>query len=122
MEDATSNALRSAAALRRGLEEAASALISGDLPRLLDCEAKLQFALIDLSSLSAASLQISDDTRKHLANEIAQARTALARCRRHGQALNEFARMSLAALGVHEDYGPTGSGSNPQRRTMHRTA
>jgi hypothetical protein len=122
MEDPTSNALRSAAALRLGLEDAANALVSGDLPRLLDCEAKLQFALIDLSSHTTASLEITDATRLHLANEIARARTALARCRRHGQALDEFARMSLTALGVHEDYGPKGPGASPQRRTMHRTA
>ena len=122
MEDPTSNALRSAATLRLGLEEATHALIKGDLPRLLECEAKLQFALSDLSSYTAASLDMSDATRHQLADDIAHARTALVRCRRHGQALNEFVRVSLAALGVHEDYGPKGAGPAHQRHTIHRTA
>jgi len=118
----TSNVLRSAAALRLGLEEAANALVSGDLPGLLDGEARLQFALSELSNHTASSLEMTDATRTQLTADLAKARTALARCRRHGQALNEFVRISLAALGVHEDYGPNGPGANQQRHTIHRTA
>ena len=122
MQDPTSNALQSAAALRVGLEEAANALVSGDLMRLLDCEAKIQFALSDLSTHRAASLEITDASRTQLMNDIAHARAAIVRCRRHGQALNEFVRISLAALGVHADYGPNGAGAHQQRHTIHRTA
>jgi hypothetical protein len=122
--DQTSQVLRSAAALRAGLEDAAGALATGNLERLLQSEARLELALNEMSQCSPASLAAttSEATRTQLSAEIAHSRAALARCRRHGEALNDFVRMCLTALGEPEGYGPRGSGAPPQRHSIHRTA
>jgi hypothetical protein len=117
MSSGVADYVYSAAILRRSLEEAADALAAADLERLLTCEARIHASLTHL-----ASSRLSDEARARLADEIAGARHALARCRRLGAALNDFVRIGLAAQGVDEGYGPKGTGVAAERRTMRGTA
>jgi hypothetical protein len=109
--------VQSAATLRGSLEDAADALAAADLDRLLTCESRIHAALTHL-----ASSKLTAEARARLAEEIAGARAALARCRRLGAALNDFVHIGLAAQGIGDGYGPKGVGLSARRRTMHRTA
>ena len=109
--------VEAAATLRRSLEDAADALGSADLERLLVCETRIHAALTYL-----ASSRLPADARASLAREIVLARAALARCRRLGRALNDFARIVLSAQGLDEGYGRKRTDAGPDLHTIHRTA
>jgi hypothetical protein len=100
MADVVPGALQAVAALRAALEETADALANAHLNRLLDCEARIETALLQLPAAG-----LSPDTRRAVMAEMEFARTALTRCRRLGLALDEFIRLGMAAQGLGSGYG-----------------
>jgi hypothetical protein len=108
--------LQTAVTLRRGLDATAEALAHADLEGLLTCETTLHAALTQLSSS-----RIAPDDRAALLREIAQARTALHRCRRFGAAMNDLIRIRLAAEGLDGGYAASGAGVSATRPTIDRT-
>jgi len=90
------------APLRAALEETADALANAHLNRLLDCEARIETALLQLPTHG-----LSADTRRVVMAEMEFARAALTRCRRLGLALDEFIRLGMAAQGLGSGYGRT---------------
>jgi hypothetical protein len=109
--------VQAAATLRHSLEDAADALGNADLARLLDCESRIHAALTHL-----ACSRLRADARAPLAQEIVMARAALARCRRLGASLNDFARIVLSAQGLDDGYGRRRADGGADLRTIHRTA
>jgi len=116
MSAAVPDLLQSAAALRRSLEATADAMAHSDLERLLDCETNLHAALTQLSSS-----RLEPEARRELAQEVAQARAALHRCRRFGAAMNDLIRIRLAAEGRDGGYAASGASVNATRPTIDRT-
>jgi hypothetical protein len=109
--------VQAAATLRHSLEEAADALGTADLERLLVCETRIHAALTHL-----ASSRLPADARAPLAREISLARAALARCRRLGGALDDCARLMLSAQGLDDGYGRKRADAGLDLHTIHRTA
>jgi hypothetical protein len=102
MADAVPEEVRAVAALRAALEETADALANAHLNRLLDCEARIETALLQLPPRA-----VSAETRRVVMAEVEFARAALTRCRRLGLALDEFIRLGMAAQGLGSGYGRT---------------
>jgi hypothetical protein len=102
MADALPHEVRAVAALRAALEETADALANAHLNRLLDCEARIETALLQLPNKG-----LSTDMRRAVLAEVEFARAALTRCRRLGLALDEFIRLGMAAQGLGSGYGRT---------------
>ena len=102
MADAVPEAVRAVAALRAALEDTADALANAHLNRLLDCEARLETALLQLPRKN-----VSIEMRRAVMAEVEFARAALTRCRRLGLALDEFIRLGMAAQGLGSGYGRT---------------
>jgi hypothetical protein len=98
---ARSDAQLVVAPLVAALEHTADALVHADLDRLLTCEAEIAAAL---STLRVQGL--APDVRGAVFPDVERARTALARCRRLGLALNEFARLGMTTIpGLGAEYG-----------------
>lgn len=87
--------------LRVALERTASALAQPDVERLLAGESEIEVALAELASVYS----LSDEDRDGVRVEVEAARRALLRCRRLGNTLDSFVRISLEAQGRSE-YGP----------------
>src|SRR5262245_26538440 len=102
MADVVPEAVQAVAALRAALEDTADALANAHLNRLLDCEARIETALLQLPNQG-----LSTDMRQVVLAEVEFARAALTRCRRLGLALDEFIRLGLAAQGLGSGYGRT---------------
>jgi hypothetical protein len=109
--------VQSAENLRLSLEEAADALATADLARLLTCEARIHAALTHI-----VTSDLSEEDRARLAHEIERTRKALTRCRRFGVALSDFVRIGLTAHGLDEGYGRSGASMAAGLHTIHRTA
>lgn len=92
------------ARLAQVLDEMAAALAAPDADALLAVEERLTAVLAELASMPA----IAAGERPHLAESVAQARTALARCQVLGAALNDAARLSLDAQGLASQYERSG--------------
>lgn len=90
--------------LRAAVERTAGALAGAQLADLLDAERQLADAL---ASVPAAERRPAGD-RQALERELTSLRLALVRCRRLGQALNEFVRLSFAAQGQTSSYDQLG--------------
>lgn len=116
MSSAASDHLHSASLLRRSLDDAAAALTSADLERLLECETRIEAALTCLSTS-----RLTPEARPRLLREIADARVALDRCRTLGASLDDFIRLRLAAQGADGGYGPSGAGVSTALQTIRRT-
>jgi hypothetical protein len=100
MADAVPEEVRAVAALRAALEDTADALANAHLNRLLDCEARIETALLQLPNNG-----LSTGTRRAVLAEVEFAQAALTRCRRLGLALDEFIRLGMAAQGLGSGYG-----------------
>ncbi|MGE0813498.1 MAG: hypothetical protein AB7O28_08340 [Vicinamibacterales bacterium] len=92
----------------------AEALASGDAAAVLAVEPALAAALVPLS---AASPALADDERAALDFHLAEARSALARCRAVGAAAALVARATLDALGHADTYHRHGT---PTLQGAHR--
>jgi hypothetical protein len=90
--------------LRAALERAGDGLAGARLDAVLDSEIALAAALAVLP----AERGNVDEVRDQVLHELAQARSALTRCRRLGGALSEMVRASLGAQGVLNAYGADG--------------
>lgn len=88
------------ASLRKTLEETSSALAQADLHRLLESEARIEAALVNVPMRG-----LGPEARDLVVAEVEQARAALARCRRLGAALQDFIRVSQSAHGLDHGYG-----------------
>lgn len=88
--------------LREALEEAAGALAAADLDGLLNGEARLELAAAQAPALS--DLVALDRTA--LRRELERTRSALLRCQRLGDMLNDFVRLTFDAQGRRPAYGP----------------
>jgi hypothetical protein len=95
--------------LRESLEEAADALAKAHLERLLACEARIETALMNIPTRG-----LSAESRAIVASEIELARLTLTRCRRLGQALDDFIRLGLAAQGFSRGYSREGAEIVPE--------
>jgi hypothetical protein len=107
-DDSTCLRLR---ALSGTLTRLGDALATGDLEALRAAEPALAAAA---SSLTLPTIR---SNRSDVRDAIAEARTALARCRRLGHSLETFVACSLAAQGRGADYardGRAGQGRAPQ--------
>lgn len=93
-----------AARLAGVLEEMAAAFAAPDADALLALEGRLTAVLTDLASSPA----VAAGDEPGLAESVARARTALARCQVLGAALDDAARLSLEALGVSSQYERSG--------------
>jgi hypothetical protein len=102
MADALPHEVQAVAALRAALEETADALANAHLNRLLECEARIETALLQLPAQG-----LSGEMRRVVMAEVEFARAALTRCRRLGLALDEFIRLGMAAQGLGSGYGRT---------------
>lgn len=100
MSNAVPGYVLAVAHLRDALQEAANALALAHLERLLACEARIETALMQLPTRG-----LSPDARSVVLAEVEQARAALTRCRRLGQALDEFIRLGMSAQGLGSGYG-----------------
>ncbi len=100
MSSAVPGHVLAVAHLRDTLEETAHALAHAHLESLLTCEAKIETALMQLPTQG-----LSADVRGMVVAEVELARAALVRCRRLGQALDEFVRLGLAAQAAGSGYG-----------------
>ncbi len=88
-------ALPSAAAdLREALEACATALAAGDLDTLTALDARIASALARLGGVPKDPAVVG-----RLLDDLVAARAALARCRRLGDGLEQFVRISLGAAG-----------------------
>jgi len=90
--------------LRAAVERTAGALAGAELAELLDAERQLADALVSVPATGPGS---TGDGRA-LGRELAGLRLALVRCRRLGQTLNEFVRLSFAAQGQTSSYDQLG--------------
>jgi hypothetical protein len=98
--------------LTRVLAEVGDAIAAADLPRLLDCEERLARAASRLASLP---LNPAGD-RVAQRGAIVRARTALARCRMLGSALQQTTQDCLALQGRGGEYGREGARSGADVR------
>jgi hypothetical protein len=105
------------AQLRESLEEAADALAKAHLDRLLACEARIETALMNIPTRG-----LTTEARAIVASEIELARLTLTRCRRLGQALDDFIRLGLAAQGLSRGYGREGAEIAPDLHSVNTTA
>ena len=100
MSNAVPGYVLAVAHLRDTLEETANALAHAHLESLLTCEARIESALMQLPTHG-----LSADARSMVVAEVELARAALIRCRRLGQALDEFVRLGLATQAAGSGYG-----------------
>jgi hypothetical protein len=87
--------------LRAALEEAAGALASPSLDRLLASELAIEEALAELPPLE----HVDPAERALVRAELERVRVALLRCRRLGSGLGDFIRLSFEAHGRSSGYG-----------------
>lgn len=106
-----------AAVLRLALEDAADALATADLDRLLACEARLDAAVTHLPARTA-----QDTSRATVLADIDAARAALTRCRRLGAALSQFVELGLSAQGFDREYSRNATPRGAALHTISRTA
>jgi hypothetical protein len=88
--------------LRSAIERAIAMLTAPQLDGLLASEIAIEGALTDVRRMTSVPVSARGDLR----SEIERTRAALARCRRLGASLDEFARLSLEAQGRGVEYGP----------------
>jgi hypothetical protein len=98
--------------LHEALERTAEALRRADLDGLLRSEGELELALRPLGMPSG----LSPADRRALRAQVGDARRALRRCRRLGEAYLDFARLSLEAQGRAPSYGRAGPAPASGRR------
>jgi len=100
MPSAVRNEVQAIAELRASLDEAADALAHAHLDRLLACESRIEAALRQLPTRGFPS-----ESQHAGSVEVALTRHALVRCRRLGDALEEFVRLGMAVQGIGHGYG-----------------
>jgi hypothetical protein len=102
MSSSPEGQLAAVAGLRTALEDAAAALASADLKRLLGAETALQSAL----EVSHSPFAVPAGDQQAFRDALEGAAAALLRCRRLGAGLSDFVRISLVARGEQVGYEP----------------
>ena len=92
--------------LRLALDRLGESLAHAELDELLAAETQLEAALTTLGGLLTSGASIDPDLRA----ELDGVRASLVRCRRLGNSLGEFVRLSLQAYGTDERYDRRGRG------------
>jgi len=112
MTDRGARAAAAAANLRQALEQTAAALANPRLETLLAGESAIEAALSSIPSLD----NLPADERPVIRRELERARGVLRRCRRLGDSLREYIRLSLEAQGLAGQYGPRPAPDAPSVR------
>ena len=99
------NLLTAVTGLRTTLECAGDSLAAARLDGIVESEIKLAAALAVLPAERGAV----DEERDQILHELVRAKSALTRCRRLGQSLQDLVQVSLGAQGLMAGYGADGA-------------